>query len=41
MIEETEAKIYRLSDEERDAIREGLESPVARTKAAPDFRTWG
>ena len=28
MMEESGTKIYRLSDEEREAVREGLESPV-------------
>ena len=38
MMEESGTKIYRLSDEERDAVREGLESPVATDGEVIAFR---
>ena len=39
MMEECGTKIYRLSDEERDAVREGLESPVVSDEELKAFRT--
>jgi hypothetical protein len=38
MMEESGTKIYRLSDEERDAVREGLESPVVSEEELKAFR---
>jgi hypothetical protein len=38
MMEESGTKIYRLSDEERDAVREGLESPVVSDEEFRAFR---
>ena len=38
MMEESGTKIYRLSDEERDAVREGLESPVVSAEELKAFR---
>jgi hypothetical protein len=38
MMEETGTEIYRLSDEERDAVREGLESPVVSDAELKAFR---
>jgi hypothetical protein len=38
MMEESGTKIYRLSDEERDAIREGLDSPAASDAKLKAFR---
>ena len=38
MMEEGGTEIYRLSDEERAAVREGLESPVATEAEVHAFR---
>ena len=38
MMEESGTKIYRLSDEERDAVREGLASPVVSDTELKRFR---
>ena len=38
MMEESGTTIYRLSDEERDAVREGLESPVVSDADLKAFR---
>ena len=38
MLEESGTTIYRLSDEERDAVREGLESPVISDAELKAFR---
>jgi hypothetical protein len=38
MMEESGTAIYRLSDEERDAVREGLESPVVSEEELNAFR---
>jgi hypothetical protein len=38
MMEESGTKIYRLSDDERDAVREGLESPVVSDEELKAFR---
>ena len=38
MMEESGTKIYRLSDEERDAVREGLASPVVSDTELKKFR---
>ena len=38
MMEESGTKIYRLSDEERNAVREGLESPVVSDAELKAFR---
>jgi orotidine-5'-phosphate decarboxylase len=38
MMEESGTKVYRLSDEERDAVREGLESPVVSPEELKAFR---
>jgi hypothetical protein len=38
MMEESGTKIYRLSDEERDAVREGLGSPVVSEEELKAFR---
>jgi hypothetical protein len=38
MLEESGTTIYRLSDEERDAVREGLESPVVSDAELKAFR---
>ena len=38
MMEESGTKLYRLSDEERDAVREGLDSPVVSDAGLKAFR---
>ena len=38
MMEESGTTVYRLSDEERDAVREGLESPVVSDEKLKAFR---
>ncbi len=38
MMEESGTKIYRLSDEERDAVREGLASPIVSDAELKAFR---
>ena len=38
MLEESGTKIYRLSDDERDAVREGLDSPVVSDAELKAFR---
>jgi hypothetical protein len=38
MMEESGTTIYRLSDEERDAVREGLNSPVVSDAELKAFR---
>jgi hypothetical protein len=38
MMEESGTKIYRLSDEERDAVREGLDSPIVSDTELKAFR---
>ena len=38
MMEESGTKVYRLSDEERDALREGLDSPVVSDAELKAFR---
>ena len=38
MMEESGTKIYRLSDEERDAVQEGLKSPVVSDEQLKAFR---
>ena len=38
MLEESGTKIYRLSDEEREAVRKGLESPVVSNTELKAFR---
>jgi hypothetical protein len=38
MMEESGTKIYRLSDDERDAVREGLASPVVSDAELKAFR---
>ena len=38
MMEESGTKVYRLSDEERDAVREGLDSPVVSDAELKAFR---
>jgi hypothetical protein len=38
MMEESGTKIYRLSDEERDAVREGLDSLVVSDEELKAFR---
>ena len=38
MMEESGTSIYKLSDEERDAVREGLESPVVSDAELKAFR---
>ena len=38
MMEESGTAIYRLSDDERDAVREGLESPVVSDEQLKAFR---
>jgi hypothetical protein len=38
MMEESGTKVYRLSDEEREAVREGLDSPVVSDEELKTFR---
>ena len=38
MLEESGTTVYRLSDEERAAVREGLDSPVVSDEALKAFR---
>ena len=38
MMEESGTAVYRLSDEERDAVREGLDSPVVSDAELKAFR---
>jgi hypothetical protein len=38
MLEESGTSVYRLSDEERDAVRGGLESPVVSDAELEAFR---
>jgi hypothetical protein len=38
MMEESGTKIYRLSDEEREAVREGLASPIVSEAEVRAFR---
>ena len=38
MMEDSGTSIYKLSDEERDAVREGLESPVVSDAELKAFR---
>jgi hypothetical protein len=38
MLEECGTSVYRLSDEERDAIQEGLASPVVTDREVKRFR---
>ena len=38
MMEESGTTVYRLSDEERDAVREGLASPVVSDSELKAFR---
>lgn len=38
MMEESGTKIYRLSNEEREAVREGLDSPVVPDAEVKAFR---
>jgi hypothetical protein len=38
MMEESGTTIYRLSDEEREAVREGLDSPVVSDEEVAAFR---